>query len=396
MKSLILILLTSFSLLSAKKIADNILSADSDPKKFDAILEASNTEGILNEIAIEYGLAGLKLAKKLNDQALIIEATQNLSDIYKKDFQIDKAIDLWFEIYQLGEEKNDIDLLLDSYRNIGELYLEKNDLQEAAKYFLIGIKFALDNKKFKYQTVFYFNLGEINKLIEDYDKALNYYNSALENIKNHPEEDHRLTSRIFAGKANTFIQQNKKLEAKIAIDSCLFSFNDSTTAIEKSRCLNFAGEIYSKNDKRKEALEFYLKALELSIRAMDKKNIAHIKFNIAELQTKNKNFQKAKFYAIQAFEESKKLNSPTIKNKSSELLSQIFFSLNNIDSAYYYLNLSSELSKQLFNLEKEEIVKDLLTKYRSEEIERQNKLLSDQIELEKTKNLNITLIWIFS
>lgn len=375
-------------------IPDQIANAKNENEKVDILIDASNEKQLMNEVAIEYALAAKKLSNKLNDQEKIIKSNKNLATLYSRDFQIDKAIDLWFEIFQISESNNNELLLIESYKNLGNLYFQKNDLKEAASYYLIGIKFARDEQQFEHLADFYYDLGEINFTINSLDKAINYYNSAIESYRQIKNKNN--LSLAYVGKAKSFLKRNEINLAKISIDSCLNVMNEDSPKGEKAYCLNIAGKIYYENDDYSKSIDYYKKALLLAEEIMDKKGIAKINKNISELFYKEGDIPTSKFYASNALSQSKALQDNELIKESSQILSDIFHKLGKPDSAYHYLKISSNYSKKLFDIEKQKIVSDLLTKYQAEETERKNKLLSDQIALERSKNLNNRLIWGFS
>lgn len=79
--------------------------------------------------------------------------------------------------YELRMQAGDVEAAIGSLNNIGDTYLKLGDFKKASEYFLHGLKTSGINKK--QETILHHNIGELYFMQNEYDKAISYFNTAL-------------------------------------------------------------------------------------------------------------------------------------------------------------------------------------------------------------------------
>jgi tetratricopeptide (TPR) repeat protein len=148
------------------------------------------------------------------------------------------------------------------------------------------------------------------------------------------------------------------------------------------------GNVYLKRSQYDLALSFYKESynLENSI-IKNAKNIIDIEIGITQVFEKTGKIDSAISYGKQAYYHSKQMTLPREKLESLLLLTSLYKQKGNIDSAFVYISLTSDLKDSLINAEKFRTI-GLMT---FNEESRQEKLEEEKSKLEEERKHNIQL-----
>ncbi len=148
------------------------------------------------------------------------------------------------------------------------------------------------------------------------------------------------------------------------------------------------GNVYLKRSEYDLALSFYKESynLENSI-IKNAKNIIDIEIGITQVFEKTGKLDSAISYGKQAYYHSKQMTLPREKLESLLLLTSLYKQKGNIDSAFVYISLTSDLKDSLINAEKFRTI-GLMT---FNEESRQEKLAEEKSKLEEERKHNIQL-----
>ncbi len=205
------------------------------------------------------------------------------------------------------------------------------------------------------------------------DVALNYYENALSYF----EEKHNIFSqanlRLHIG--DLYI---KKGNYNKALDYYFTAKNLERLKPHKklrSITLSNIAEAYYFMGKYREAMEYQNEALKLKYEIGDRKRIAISLIDLGKIHLALKNYKKAIEYAKEGYEVARKslLNSEALE--SLHLLSEGYYSIRKLDSAYLYLNKYIALKDKIFNDENTKTLNNLQIKYNTREKEKENQVL---------------------
>ncbi|MGI4749375.1 MAG: tetratricopeptide repeat protein [Janthinobacterium lividum] len=250
---------------------------------------------------------------------------------------------------------------------IGQYYLSK--YEDALDKYLQAIAYFEQNNNFKGVGKVYNNIGNLY-LLNDYDKALEYYNKSLALAKKYN------TDAVAGIYLNIGIIQTKKKNYKDALEKFeislkIFHKQDNQELI--IQCLQDFGEVYN-GLKQYEKAEFVLnEALEKAKAKKFNYTIASIELSLTNVFLYQNKFDAAKEALINGFEYTKNLKNRDLQNDYNYALYQLEYKRKNYqaaltylknnfsqDSAYYRqsfskrITLASDLFNQLENRRKNE------------------------------------------
>ena len=267
-------------------------------------------------------------------------------------------IQLVFSDY-FGSEKNLVEALP---------YIQRNSLYESAAYNLLGIT---------------------SKELSNYDDALYYYDKAKNATK-----DTLPKISIENNKASVYIQKKEFNTSIRLLESILNSKVLDTTEGTKARVLDNLGYSYYKVNRNQESLPLMNQALNLRIKNNDSFGIIGSCLHLSEFFQKNRP-QKAKEYALEAYQTAKKVHSIDERLKSLSFLVDNNFEKNNNTYAVAYIKLNDSILK-VRNNAKNQFAK---IKYDSDRNRADNLKLNAQkaettLELEQQKNSNLMMYFV--
>ncbi|MEA3446310.1 MAG: tetratricopeptide repeat protein [Bacteroidota bacterium] len=309
----------------------------------------NKTLGNLNK-ALEYDNEAYKLYIELND-SLNIGFTLNLIAVVRNmkgenDIALSRFMDA--EKYLLALYKNDthnksvINRLSILYTNIGLLYsFQLMNYKEAEKYFNKVIDYAEQTNDTVRINASLANLGHVYLETKDYKKALNYFKQALD-IATHTKNFYfaaRITHNIgkLYEKQEEF--ENSREYYRIALDM-MKRLNDQFGICRTNRII---GESYLKQKKAKPALDHFYPALNFAVKSNSEDEIKMIYFDLS------------KIYEIDS----------------------------NIDSAYHYFKLYTDVNNEINNEQSRKRFEELQVKYESEKKEKENKFLREETQIQE-------------
>jgi len=205
------------------------------------------------------------------------------------------------------------------------------------------------------------------------DIALNYYESALSYF----EEKHDLFSqanlRLHIGDLYVKMGNYQK-----ALDYYFTAENlEKLKPHKKLRTITLSNiaEAYYFMGKYREAIDYQEDALKLKYEIGDRKRIAISLIDLGKIHLALKNYQKAMGYAKKGYEVATEGMLSPEALQSLHLLSEGYYSLRVLDSAYIYLNKYIVLKDKIFNEQNTKTLNNLQIKYNTREKEKENQLL---------------------
>jgi serine phosphatase RsbU (regulator of sigma subunit)/lipopolysaccharide biosynthesis regulator YciM len=119
-----------------------------------------------------------KIQQRLNDLTGLSATTNNIGNIYKKQGNLDKAIEYHMKSMDLKEKNNDKLGVGISYNNLGAIYKDQGDLTSAVNCFSKALKIFERVKDNRQTASALNNLGRIYQNQGDYAKSLENYKRA--------------------------------------------------------------------------------------------------------------------------------------------------------------------------------------------------------------------------
>ena len=300
-----------------------------------------------------FAIKALDLSDELSYTFGLGHGNQILGHTYRGT-QLDSALLFHLESLRNYQAIGDAQHSSDAHWNIADVYLELGDFESAKKHILLFSELAesLDNYMYKYRAkngmgIYYKELGSA---LEKEDSL-----QALENFK----------------KAIPFLQQAEHYADSIPNDSELYK-----TYVYGN--LSFVKMAFGEFD---EALEYALQMLKTYEYYGYKIHYPKTYTQIADIYLKMGNYQRAITYATQSLEWSKELDDLHSIRKLNEILYKAHKAIGDYEAAVYFGQRMFDLSKKIFNKEREEQIARIQTKFDTEQIEKENELLKKEAEI---------------
>jgi len=293
----------------------------------------------------------LEIYKQLKRPDKIGTTLENIGTIHLHRGESKSALSCFIDAKKIYEETKNTNGQSSIYLKLGRIYSELKDYKEAEKWFQKGINLSLSLNDLQNAAIGLNALGILYKSQEEYEKALVKYKEAL-----------GLTRSIL----------NKNL----------------TKAIYDN-----IGNVYSMQGKYQNALYYHRKSSELSMQFNNPLSLAINQVNLGKDFTGLKDFKNARISyekALPAFKDSKSYSNLITTYKA---LIDVNNSLEDFKQSVKYYGLYTQLNDSLNERELNKALDSLRIKFRTEEIDHENTVLTQKTEIQnKTISQQRTLM----
>lgn len=293
----------------------------------------------------------LAIYKHLKRPDKIGTTLENIGTIHLHRGESKSALSCFIDAKKNYEETKNTDGQSSIYLKLGRIYSELKDYKEAEKWFQKGIDLSRSLNDLQNAAIGLNAMGILYKSQEEYEKALVKYKEAL-----------GLTRNIL----------NKNL-IKAIYDNI--------------------GNVYSMQGKYQNALYYHRKSNELSMQFNNPLSLAINQVNLGKDYTGLKDFKNARISyekALPAFKDSKSYSNLITTYKA---LIDVNNSLEDFRQSVKYYRLYTQLNDSLNERELNKALDSLRVKFRTEEIDNENTVLTQKTEIQnKTISQQRTLM----
>ena len=234
---------------------------------------------------------------------------------------------------------------LDCIDILGLGYFRKKEYHKVFQYNQMGLDFAkkanIEDRRLRFTT----NAGLILLKVGDYDKALKYFDEAL-NLSTTNKESIQW-AKLHMNKADLFYYQKKYDLAEKEISTSLQVLDGFDNQLIETEANLILGKISFKKGDLLDAKIYYDKADKLLVNWQDYKRLADVNLGFSGIALKNKKLREAEKYALIANKYSNTSSYNNGKLESSKLLHQINSHLKNYELASKYLLTHTHLLDSL-------------------------------------------------
>ncbi len=360
--------------------------------------------------AIKYYRKALKIYKELGNKMGISYCYTNIGNIHYYQGNYANAIDYYKKSLKIAKELGGKKGIANCYNNIGLIHNDQGNYAIAIKYYQKSLRIFEESYDKKGMSMCYNNIGLIHYYQGNYASAIDYYKKSLKIA----EElgDKKGIANCYNNIGLVYDEQgNSSSSKKLAADKyasaieyykkSLKIFEESYDKKGMSMCYMNIGIVYEEQgysasseklaeDKYISAIEYYQKALKIKEKLGDKKGIAMVLGNIANLNNtladslvtkkeKTEKYYKAIKLAGKALRIAKEIKALPLEKEFLIHLSNSYEGLKNYKKALEFHKLYMEANDSLFNEEKNKQIVEMESKYQAEkkqqEIEKQKILL---------------------
>src|SRR3989339_135197 len=315
------------------------------------------------------------LSKKCNYKKGLASSLNNLGLYFNNKGIYDAALKNYFESLAIFKEINENTSASIVLANIANYYNANENFSKALYYFKSSLNFAHIAKDNKRIAVLLGNLGVLFYNSGNYLQALKFYQLSLD-VRD-KIEDKKGAAYILNNIGAIYDEQKNYQKAYEYYQKALVirkEINDEKGLIG---IYNNIGVSLSKTGSETEAL--YLKT-------DDQSGLAVLFLNYGHIYRNNKQNQKAVDYYLKAFQLSKEAQDPEVMKNACQYLSEIYSAQNDLVNAWKFKRQYSQISDSILSIESIRQVANLQAGYEAEKKENEILLLKKENEI-RTKEI---------
>nr|MBA3971889.1 SpoIIE family protein phosphatase [Bacteroidota bacterium] len=332
----------------------------------------------------EDNLAALELAAAAKDASDLNAAShafiEGMHSLYSSDFSkvlshLFLAEEIFLRMNHKGGQMAVATILCTCYRSLGQLDKAQDSIQKGLK---CAPEVSQDETFGYFKSVTYYQAGEINSELRNYESALEFLDEGLK----YAEENKELKGRLLNGIGVVFMNLGKWDESLSYLGRSLKTISSQNNMALESKILADIGMFYFKKKEYDLSLTYLEKSLKIRL---EKKMVSPAITNyirLAELCLASGNSAEALRYGHLAVEESERLKVNIKLYEAHQILSNIYESLGDIEKAYEHY--------KKYNLYKDEVHSQEVIR-KVENLKGQYKVESAQQEKEIFRLRNVEL-----
>jgi signal transduction histidine kinase len=350
-------LLLKIILLLFASIIFSRIYAQTDTPKIDSFkLELKKTDGVKSipiyiELSIAYADINLdeslnnaikanKLAANFAQRDLLAQSDVQVANAYYKMARFKIAIQYYENALDYYYDQKSSDIRIYIYTQLGHSEKMLNNLDNALFYYQKPLNLYLAKKNNKISTV-YNHIGKVYKLQNQYQLSLEYHQKALKESKLTFDQKETAYSLNLIG--SLYWNKNE-------YDSCLYYYEKSleiyrelTDTLSEAIVLSNIGVFYKSIGEFQKALDYNQKSLELRMTANNTKAIADSYNIIGSIYLSANDSEKALEFYLISLEKRESIGDLLGMAQTQNNIALVYKNKNNFDSALDYFN------KSLFN-----------------------------------------------
>ena len=337
----------------------------------------------------------MKLFEKKSNQDGLFWTNVGLGIVFRELGNKDLSIRHHEKSREIGENLNNKYFIAVSNNNIGNLYTQIGNYQTALSYLMKSLKSFTEFGDEKFVSDCYESIGNVYKELKEFPRAIEYFKLSTV-IAENLNDNYRLLSR-YANLASSFVSLNNNENALMYFSKTLELAQAVGDKARLSEIQIMLADFYKKNNDLIEAKNYLNKSIITSKEIGDTVSIITALNNLAELNLIEKNYSKAKIFAIEAYNIAVKKELPKHISEAAKILSETHNKLNDYKLAYNYLILHKNIEDSLLTIEKFKALEDIQAKYKLEQLETeklriQNQALTSKNEIQNRNLLILILI----
>lgn len=341
-------------------------------------------------LALKLASYSLDLAEKNSDNHFMAES-QNLIGVIERNLgDYNQALVHHLRALKIAEEAKDSIQLGFSYNNIGVIYRQRNNLNLATENVIHALRVFEAINHLDGMAFANIALGTIFTIQKNYLNALSYYQYALNirEVQGNQNEKARTLDHIAA----VYFYMGKYEEALKAYQSLEKIYLKGNDKRGLGDCWMGIGKIYSIENQNKKATEYFTKALRL-FRELDyKEEIIIASQNLGLAYTKMSNPDAGYPLINESLSLAYKMNSPHLISESLGYISEYYELTGRFDSALTFNKRHHAIKDSLSEAENFSELTSIEALYQSEKTERENRILTQEVEGQKRQFIYIFLI----
>ena len=347
--------------------------------------------------SLVFSSKAIALARKNNYTTLLGRALMREGITFYKKTDYQTAFKKYNEAMACFEKVKDTSSMASTFANLGSLHSQQNKSKEAMNYFFKAIDLYKKLDDPKREIISLFNISLISFRQKLYDQSAEYC-FKIQKIITENNLGTYLNTNIENQLGNIFYTKGDLDKASYHFERTLQFSKEKKDIRRQVLSLVNLGAIYLDTNQLNKAEKSYTEALKImnSIEAtLAEKSVVYI--GLGDTYYKKKQFNKAILYTNKGLKQAKEQKQTEFERDAHKVLSKIYAKSNNFKNAYVHLSNFKQLADSLSNTSTAALVKDIETKYETQQ--KENKILTlenesqqKEIALQKSNfNTNLSL-----
>jgi serine phosphatase RsbU (regulator of sigma subunit) len=261
------------------------------------------------------------------------------------------------------------------YRALGQLDKAQNVIQDALHH---GSGISRDDIYIFFKGVAYYQAGEVNVEVKNYEAAIEFFNSGIQNTTG----NHDIQGRLLNGLGVVYMNMERWEDAINHLERSLeMTVNENNIMLE-SKILSDIGIYYFRKQQYKESFIHQEKSLKLRLQSNLLSPAITNYIRMADLCLASSQIENALQYASKAIEQSEKLNLHIKLYEAHQVLSRIYEKTGDIDKAFFHFKKYQQIKEEVHS---QEVIRKI------EQLKNQNKieLAEHEKEIFRLKNVEL-------
>jgi serine phosphatase RsbU (regulator of sigma subunit) len=335
--------------------------------------------------AESYNLEALDILRKIGDRAGEAICFNNLGIIYHDRNEYSRALSYYHRSLitnrELGRKPGEAISLF----CIGTVYENMARYDSALVFYFAGQEISEDINDSKLMAYADVSLANVYYSMQDYQKAWQYN---IEASKLYERAGNKL------GQIKVYNALGQLAVLKDSLDKAVWFYTQSLNAsreIQSNNDVSYSlfslAQVYERRGMTDSAFNMYREAYKAYSNEGSTENAAHALISMARIENGLKNYEKAGGYLIEAYNLADSAGTPKVLMDVNKEIALTFYGLKDYKSAFLYYRNYSDLKDSVMNLERQNQILDLQTRYETEKKEKENRLLKqEQRILQMTRN----------
>ncbi len=334
------------------------------------------------DTAFMLGQRALDFSEKLNYEYGIAKSLFQLGLVFRYQSNYKKAIEYSKKSYNLFEKMGKSGEKARVLNSLGNVYKRIGDYEKSVENFLASLKIYKkieDSVKVSYVMN---NLGVLYLEMGEYEKSLEFHLQNLEvrrelNVSN----EHVIKTLMNIGAVYRETNENNK-----AIDyynEAINLIDENTSKYSQLLLLQNMGDIYQIKRYFKSAKYYYLKALKIEKEIGEQDILIYTLQGLGNVLIMEGNFNEGLSYLLKAFSLAKEQGNLLKQKRLSESLIWAYEKADDYKNSFSYQKIYQSVSDSLLGIEKIKQITELEQRYEAEKRDQQIVFLEKEQEIQK-------------
>jgi signal transduction histidine kinase len=267
----------------------------------------------------------------------------------------------------LAEKSGDKEMIEGNIHGIGFLYEQIGDYEKAAEYYLKALRLSQDRGEKEGVIATLQNISKIYMYLNIKDLAINNIEQASTLSLDFGSDS--IAANVQQDYGEILVHFNENEMALKRLNAALQTYEKLKYSRFIGNSLVFIGEVNAKMGNHAKTMDFFKRALKYKD-AMDKNVLADLYYKIGKGNAQFEMNEASKENFLLAFKLAKEYEFKDIEQRSALALYNISKVENNQTAALEYLEISSSLSDEIFNVQKTKHIAEMQLKYDNEKQQR--------------------------